>query len=66
MPTVTSQTSPQLRAASILEANARSIAQNTAKEAEWNTVGLTSGLNPIEFGEKKRKETLAEMAEVLN
>eukprot|EP00211_Chloroparvula_japonica_P003696 CAMPEP_0119126398 /NCGR_PEP_ID=MMETSP1310-20130426/5340_1 /TAXON_ID=464262 /ORGANISM="Genus nov. species nov., Strain RCC2339" /LENGTH=734 /DNA_ID=CAMNT_0007116557 /DNA_START=122 /DNA_END=2322 /DNA_ORIENTATION=- len=49
----------------VLETNAAKKALSADKEAEWNTVGLDSGLNPFDYARQKQERVRAEMGNVL-
>jgi uncharacterized coiled-coil DUF342 family protein len=48
-------------APSVFEYNLATITDAAEREAEWNSTGLGSGLNPIEFKKKKKADILARM-----
>jgi hypothetical protein len=62
LPPVTAQVKPEQVASSVLEYDLQSFSDQVERENEWNTQGLESGLNPMQFLAKKKKEVRASMA----
>lgn len=59
---ITKQTDRQDIVPSIFEYNLQSWTDQQEKENEWNTLGLESGLNPMKFLEKKKKDIRLRMS----
>lgn len=63
LPYVTEQTKSRHEiASSIFESNIVAYIDQREKENEWNTLGLESGLNPIEFLKKKQEKIRHDMS----
>lgn len=50
---------------SVLESNVRGFTDAQERDNEWNTVGISSGLNPQEWKKAKQEKILGNMAEAI-
>jgi len=63
LPFITAQAPKPMVPLSVLEYNTRHFTENQEYDAEWNSLGLSSGLNPNDYNRDKQKKILAKMAE---
>jgi DNA repair exonuclease SbcCD ATPase subunit len=63
LPPITVQVSADDVAPSVFEYDLQSFSDQQERENEWNTRGLESGLNPMQFLAKKKKDIRASMAQ---